>query len=216
MAGRTPQVISEEIANILSGYDTVYDAVGYVTSVGGINMYVVSFPTENVTWAYDIKSDTWSQWSYWNETTAQHEAFMGRFGAYAREWNRYYVQGADSNLYELSRDYHSDDGDVINSSITTGWLDHGTWDRKRCDQLIVKVKCYDNSAESMLLEYRDDGRPEWSNPIVVPLNALNQQDFYAKLNRMGMFRSRQYKFTVTGDVDLALCGMELDITKMRF
>ena len=47
------------------------------------------------------------------------------------------------------------------------------------------------------------------------LQYTKQNDHFCKLNRMGMYRSRQYEFIMTDASDLALIGMEEDLTRMR-
>ena len=214
--GRAPQIVSEAIANKLQAIDYVKDAVGSLCFVGGVNFYVLTFPSAKQTWAYDFKTDTWSQWSEWDSTTATHLAFNGKFGIYAKDWNRHYVLGANGGLYELSRSVYSDNGTPIRSSVRTGWIDHGSWDRKRCEQLIIKCKGYLDDDALLLMRTRDDGRPEWSNYTEFNLKAGEQNESLIMLNRMGIYRSRQFEFIMTDANNLALLGLEIDVTKMRF
>ena len=215
LQGRLPKVISEPIANILQSYTTVSDAVGSLCFVGGLNMYLLSFPTENVTWAYDIKTDTWCQWGYWDLTTATEGIYLGRFNAYAKTWNKHYSQSVNGDLYELDRSVYTDNGNPIRSSIRTGWIDHGTWDRKRSDQLIIKLKGFCNSDAKVAMRWRSDGFQDWSMPLEIEIQANKQNDHFCKLNRMGTYRSRQYEFIMTDAEDLALCSLEEDVTRLR-
>lgn len=213
--GRAPHVISEPIANVLQSYDYTDDAIGSLCFVGGLNFYILSFPTEGVTWAYDIKTEVWSKWSTWDLENAQHLMFNGQFGCYAKTWNKHLTLAGNGGLYEFSRQVYSDDGNPIRSSIRTGWLDHGTSDRKRSDQLIIKLQGYNPNPASILLRWRSDGFQEWSVPLELRIEANQQNDHYCKLNRMGMYRSRQYEFIMTDAADLALVSMEEDLTRMR-
>ena len=213
--GRSPQVLSEAIARQLQDLPYVKDAIGSLCFVGGLNLYILSFPIANITWAYDFKTDTWSQWSTWNLTDGLHGQFEGVWGTYAKDWNKHVVLSKSGDLSEITRDSFTDNGTPIRSSVRTGWLDQGTWDRKRCNQLIIKLRGYNPSAATILMRWRDDGFPEWSKPIELALQSNSQNDHYAKLNRMGMYRSRQYEFIMTDAADMALIGMEEDVTKMR-
>jgi hypothetical protein len=123
---------------------------------------------------------------------------------------------AEGDIYEFDRTVTTDNGNPIRSSIRTGWINHGTADRKRCDQLIVKLQGYASTDSRILLRWRTDGFPEWSNAVQIEVQAGKQNDHFCKLNRMGVYRSRQYEFILTDAVDLALVGIELDVTKMRF
>jgi hypothetical protein len=213
--GRTPQVISEPIANILQSYETVSDAIGSLCFVGGLNVYILTLPTEQVTWAYDFKTDTWSQWGTWDSVNAQQLMFKGRFGAYAKDWNKHITMSENGDLFEFSRTAYDDAGTTMRSSIRTGWIDHGTWDRKRSDQLIIKLKGYTQSPAKLSLRWRSDGFQEWSIPLEIDIQAGGQNDHFCKLNRMGVYRSRQYEFILTDLADLAIVGIEEDVIKLR-
>lgn len=215
LSGRTPQVLSEAIANRLQEIEVVSDAVGTLCFVGGLNCYVLNFPTANQTWVYDFKSETWSQWSSWDLDSGTHNMFSGKFITYANTWNKHFAMSQSGDLYELSRDVYDDAGTPIRSSIRTGWIDHGTWDRKRSDQLIIKLQGYTSQDAKILLRWRSDGFPEWSTAVELDIKANSQNDHFAKLNRMGMYRSRQYEFIMTDAANLALIGMKEDVTRME-
>lgn len=213
--GRVPHIISEPIANRLQSMSTVADAVGTLVFTGGVNLYLLTFPTENETWCYDIKNDIWSQWSTWDTVQAVHTAFNCRFSTYAKDWNRHIMQDTSGSLQEISRTAYNDNGVPIVSSIRTGWLDHGTWDRKRSDQLIIKLKGYAANDVKLQLRHRSDGFAEWSNPMDIEIQNGKQNDHFCKLNRMGIYRSRQYEILMTDTADLALVGIEEDVTRLR-
>jgi hypothetical protein len=65
------------------------------------------------------------------------------------------------------------------------------------------------------MRWRSDGFPEWSKYMELKIEANQQNDHFCKLNRMGMYRSRQYEFVMTDAADLALVGMEEDVSRMR-
>jgi hypothetical protein len=212
--GRTPEILSEPIANRLQAMTTLGDAVGSICQTGGTNLYILTFPTEGETWVYDFKSDVWSQWSTWSELSANHTIFTGKFGVFASGWNTHYTQAANGKLYEITRSAFDDAGDMIRSSVRTGWIDHGTWKRKRSDQLIIKLQGYATSDTKIIMRHRSDGFPEWSNPIELEIQAGAQNDHFAKITRMGTYRNRQYEFIMTDASDLAIIGMSENLTRM--
>jgi len=215
VAGRTPEILSEPIANLLQSLTRFDDAVGSICQTGGTNLYILTFPTDGVTWVYDFKSDIWCQWSSWSMLAADHAIFTGKFGAYASGWNTHYTQAANGKLYELTRTAFDDDGTLIRASVRTGWIDHGTWDRKRSNQLIIKLQGYATTDAKIIMRHRTDGFPEWSNPIELEIQAGVQNDHFAKITRMGIYRNRQYEFIMTDSADLAIIGMSEDVTRMN-
>ena len=103
--GRSPQVLSEAIAKQLQAITPVYDAIGSLCFVGGLNLYVLTFPTANQTWVYDFKSDVWSQWSQWDIDLALHNRFAGIFGTFAKGWNKHVILSSPGDLLEYQETY---------------------------------------------------------------------------------------------------------------
>lgn len=60
--GYAPQVISTRAINYqISTYAVVSDALGFTYQQEGHEFYVLSFPTQGVTWVYDISTTQWHQ-----------------------------------------------------------------------------------------------------------------------------------------------------------
>ena len=95
----------------------------------------------------------------------------------------------------------------------TGWVDRGTKKRKRINQLFIKAKmnARNSSTSVMQLRWRDDGNPIWSTPMEINLRPDFQGNFVVPISRMGIYRSRQYEFRITDNVDLVLIGAHEDI-----
>jgi hypothetical protein len=215
LSNRSPQIISGDIDRELQGYDTITDAVGALVFVGGINHYVLNFPSSKKTWAYDLKENLWTEWGTWNPSLARYDVFPIAGSCYAKAWNKHLFLGQDGNVYVTSRDVYRDGGSEIRTMIRTGWINHGTARRKRSKQLYVKLKSYSPTPASVLMRWRDDGRPEWSTYMELPVGSESEQTQFAKLNRMGMYRSRQYEFLMTDNADLALCGLSEEVEELR-
>jgi hypothetical protein len=213
LQGRSPMVVSDAISRVLADMPTVDDAIGDLISVGGLAIYLLSFPSAGQTWAYDYKNDVWCRWgSYRNGV---HQQFQGVHACFAKTWNKHLIQSRiDGRIYELSRDLYTDDGHPMRTFRRTGWINHDTYNRKRCDQFYVKAKCGASDNATLLVRYRDDGRAEWSMSIEIPLQPLGNGQFLAKMNRFGMYRSRQYEFALSDAADLVLTGVDVELTVM--
>jgi hypothetical protein len=216
---RSPLIVSEPIARVLSEMSTVSDAMCDIISVGGISVALFSFPAAEESWAYDYKNDTWARWGYWNLLQGGHERFIGQHSCFAKAWNKHLIQSRiDGKIYELDRNVFRDDTNPMVSYRRTGWIDRGTWNRKRVSQLVVKGKVYPNNASptsTLMFRWRDNGSPVWSNYVDISLNPDTQGNFVVPMNRMGMYRSRQYEFRRSDNVDLVLVGATEDIEVMR-
>lgn len=60
--GYTPQVISSEAVNFaINQYDVIEDAFAFSYEEDGHLFYVLTFPTEDRTWVYDVLTDAWHE-----------------------------------------------------------------------------------------------------------------------------------------------------------
>ena len=215
LVGRQPTVISEPIARVLSEMSRVSDAIGDIISVGGMSIYLLTFPSENQSWAYDYINKTWSRWGSWNGF--DHDRFIGQHSCFAAGFGKHLIQSSvDGKIYELDRNTYDDAGSPMISYRRTGWIDYGnSWVRKRSTSFYIKAKSGGSDTATLLMRWRDDGRQEWSPFMSVELSPTGNYNFIAKLNRFGMFRSRQYEFRPAPGVDVALVGATEDVKVMQ-
>lgn len=218
MVSRQFVPIGEDIRKVINDYTTVADAIGMYVAAQGMEFYVIQFPTENATWAYDLNLDYWAKWGAWSLGQGQYDQFRGRTCCYARQWGKSLMQAASGGaVYEVDRAFFSDAGNLIRSARRTGWIDWDTFfRRKRSDQIFIKVKTLQfDGTPTLLMRWRNDGRQEWSNYMELPLYPSGQQDCLVKLNRFGQYRSRQYEFVLSDTADLLLCEMQEEYEMMR-
>ena len=219
LAGRSPQIISEPIAKQLSEMVDVSTASCDVISCGGIAIVLFTFPVDRQSWAYDYKNDTWVRWGTFNKGTGTHGQFIGQHSCFAKAWNKHLIQSSqDGKIYIIDRNLYTDSERLMVTYRRTGWIDQGVWKRKRIEQLFIKGKVFPRDSHSpseLMLRWRDDGSPVWSNWVILPLNPDQQGNFIHAMNRMGLYRSRQYEFRISSPVDFALVGANEDVEVMR-
>jgi hypothetical protein len=218
MSQRSPVVVSEPIARVLSELTTVSDSICDIISVGGLAIALFSFPTDNQAWAYDFKNDTWLRWGYYDTRVGEHNRFLGQHSCFAKTWNKHLIQSRiDGKIYELRRDVFEDDSNPMVSYRRSGWVDYGTWKRKRVTQLFIKVKVFPKGTSNYILQlrWRDDGNQTWTPLMDLELNPTMQGDFIFPINRMGIYRSRQYEFRMSDNNDFVLMGAWEDVEVMR-
>ena len=123
----------------------------------------------------------------------------------------------DGKIYSLDRNLFKDDSTVMVTYRRTGWIDRGTLKRKRINQVFLKGKVYPKTGDTSMMQirWRDDGRPQWSVPMDISLTPDVQGNFVVPLNRMGTYRSRQYEFRLTDNVDMVFIGATEDVEVLR-
>lgn len=214
---RAPQIISDSIARQLGQYTTLDDAIGFHVANKGVEFYVLSFPSEGETWAYDIKGDYWARWGNWDYDLGEYDNYIGCCSAYNNVTGEYYVGSRLSGkVYDFLRTAHTDDGSLMRTEYQTAWFDWQTYfRRKRSKQFFIKTKNSELSVNNIVLRIRDDGRDTWSNDILLPAYRNGQGDFLHKLNRQGMYRARQYSLVYTDPYDLLVSEIQEDFDTLR-
>jgi hypothetical protein len=86
------------------------DAIAYSYQIEGHEMYVVTFPTINLTWVYDLSTKSWHKWlSFADGVYNRHRSNCGAF------FNNMYIVGDYENgkLYSIENDVYTEDGATI-------------------------------------------------------------------------------------------------------
>ena len=212
LEGRSPVVVSNPFDREFQELRTISDARGMQIIPNGEAYYVLTFPTEQKTYAYDYKRDAWYEWSYWNNTASDRENYLGQAAAYMRKWERQLIGSRkDSTIYRTSLNYYKDDTDTINTDIYTGWTNHNTDAWKHCHELRVKLRRGDGDAfDGKVLEvwYRDNGEYEWKGPRHIDMGQLGEADHIVRLRRLGRYRTRQWRFRCAEPIAFHLISAE--------
>ena len=111
MNGYIPQRISNHAVENTLVNQTINDAIAWTYQLEGHEIYVISFPTINLTWAYDIASGMWHKWLYTNNL-GQYERHRGNCCAV---FQGMVMVGDYSNgtLYELDKANYTDSGQNV-------------------------------------------------------------------------------------------------------
>jgi hypothetical protein len=108
MKGYVPTRISNHAVENSIANQSVDDAIAWTYQLEGHECYVVSFPTLNLTWAYDIASGMWHKWLY-TDTTGGYSRHRGNCCAVFQSM---VLVGDYSNgsIYELDKNNYTDNG----------------------------------------------------------------------------------------------------------
>lgn len=214
MRGRDPQIISNPFDKEFQNLDTISDAIGIHFNAEGDTKYILTFPTENKTYAYDYKLDFWSKWSLWNTYKARRDRWIGQCGVLVPSWNKYLVGSkVDSKIFTASKNYDDDNGTTINTEIITGRIDWGTSKRKSCTKLRVKVKRGVGGladTKKLIINYRDNGETQWKPDKVINLGIAGDNKSYRTFRNLKTYRDRQWRFRISSG-ELLLVSAEEDI-----
>ena len=111
MVGYIPQRISTHAVENTLANQYISDAIAWTYQLEGHEVYVLSFPTLNITWCYDVTTKLWHKWLY---CTNQNEYQRHRGNCCAVFQGMVLVGDyANGKIYELDKLNYTDDGQNI-------------------------------------------------------------------------------------------------------
>lgn len=210
--GRSPRIVSGPYDNIIRDFYPVTDAVANLISIGKQTFYILDFPTMQRTFVWNITSDTWSEWGDWDNASIRFESWKGRSSCYCRAWDCTLVgDHVTGKIYKIRPDVFNNNSEVIRTIISPGTVTHGTMKRKRADELILRVKrglgSVAGSDPVFVLRWKNEDQV-WQPERTISLGKIGDVNIIKKIQRCGVYRTRDYEFEHTEDTDFVLSDME--------
>ena len=111
MNGYSPQRISTHAVENTLTNQYIDDAISWTYQLEGHEVYVVTFPTLQLTWAYDIATEMWHKWLY----TASDNTYQRHRGNCSAVFQGMVLVGdyANGKIYELDKTNYTDDGQNV-------------------------------------------------------------------------------------------------------
>lgn len=137
--GYTGQRISTHaIEYAIASYDTISDAVAYTYQQEGHPFYVLTFPSANRTWVYDVSTQAWHERAgFYNGNFIRHRSNC------QMNFNGEVIVGdfEDGRIYAFDLDVYSDDGAVQKWLRSWRALDTGKNNLKRTAHHSLQLDC---------------------------------------------------------------------------
>ena len=107
---QSQRITTPAIESAWREYSTVADARGWAYQQDGHSFYVVTFPTADRTWCYDLSTQAWHERTYWQDGT--HKAYLPICHGHLRG---VHLAGdrTSGNLYALDPNAYSDNGAAV-------------------------------------------------------------------------------------------------------
>jgi len=197
-------ISTTDIVYIISSYTNPTDAIGFGYTLNGRNFYQITFISAGVTWLYDDSSKVWSQLKGWGLT--RHRADMGAaFGT------KYIVTDyLNGNLYQLSAQALTDNGDPIEREITGG---HSfTDDRNLSSIRRLRVDMMGGVGNltgqginpSVMLQISRDGGHTFGQEMWKTIGTQGQYVQRAEWRRLGISRDWVFKIRITDPIPVCI------------
>lgn len=207
---RGVKAFSQPIQRELHETVLVSDCFGYRVSLGHVEAFVWTLPTDGRTFVYG--GGGWSQWCQHTEGAVTAFPVLSHFrrtGGGAENL----VGLANGRLCKLQLGVGDDLGTAITAVVTTGFVDRGTLARKKTWRVRVCLRRGTGSSSGTtagFLSYRDDLGP-WSDGIPIGVGSAGDSNPVVELSGLGWpYRKRQWRWEFSHTADFALASVVED------
>ena len=216
------RVSTHAIEYAIAQYGNISDAVAYTYQQEGHAFYVLTFPTGNATWVYDVSTQAWHERAGWDTSLGQFTRHRSNcqcnFGG-----NTVVGDFENGNIYTLDLEVYSDNGGIQKWLRSWRALPTGANNLKRTAQHSLQLDCESGtglvtgqgSDPEIMLRFSDDGGHTWSNEHLSKMGKIGE--YYRRVfwRRLGMtlkLRDRVYEISQTDPVKAVIMGAEVIIS----
>lgn len=203
------RISTNAIEEAIQGYSRISDAIGFCQQVDGHSFLVMTFPTADVTWSYDLSTGQWHRRASIDGNGILHRWRANCFAfAYGMNLVGDYQNG---RLYQLSGSLFTDDGTPVPRIVSFPHITNGG-NRVMYRQFQAKMQVgYQVGGETSeapvaYLSWSDDGGVTYGNAAGQSIGATGQYIVSPQWQRLGMARDRVFKLTWSANADVALTG----------
>lgn len=209
---RSQQYNAEHIStfaldNELATYGTLSDAIGFTYEISGHFFYVLTFPTADKTWQYDLSTGQWNQLSWVDTNGILHRH---RANCYA-SINGQPIVGdwQNGNLYLWDVNNYTDAGNPIPRIRSFMHSVDDNSDRMRYREFIANMEVGNGAnggSVPVYLRWSDTRGKSWGNPISTSLGMEGQYQTSLQFQRLGMARDRVFELSWSAPCKTSLLG----------
>jgi hypothetical protein len=209
----------------ISSYPYVADAIGFVYEEEGHLFYVLTFPTADKTWCYDVASGGWHERASFTPATAQLHRV--RANCFMNFQNLRMVGDFESGyIHQMSRKVYTDAGFDPDSGLptTTPLVARRRspiiWSRENRKRMFhgslqvdfapgVGLQSGQGVNPQAMLRWSDDAGESFGNEHWTSIGKVGRYKNRALWRRLGQARDRVYEVTVTDPVQRDIVGATL-------
>ena len=221
MNGYFPQRISTHAVENTLVNESISDAIAYTYQLEGHECYVVTFPSLDITWVYDITTQLWHKW-LWTDSQNNYHRHRSNCSAFFQnvvlvgDWQ-------NGQIYQLDPNNYTDNGDAIRRLRR---CPHLTTDLQRqyFDELQIQfqpgvglegITDPPLNAETIganpqaMLRWSSDGGSTWSNEHWSGIGKVGRYKNRIIWRRLGWARDRIYEVVVTDPINAVIVSANL-------
>lgn len=204
------QISTFPISKEIESYNVVDDAFAFTYAQDGHKFYVITFPTANKTWVYDIITQLWHERASFNQ--AQSSLVEWRANAFVFFDGKNLVgDNLTGIIYELDLDVYTENGVPLISKIISA-TQFDDYKRDSVGELALMMDtgvgiAYGQGSEPQIVMTKSiDGGKTWSNELPQKLGRQGKYQTEVFWNRVAYGRSLIVQLTISDPVKRAIVG----------
>lgn len=215
------RISTHAIEESIARYTTVSDAIAFSYEQEGHSFYILTFPTESVTWCYDAATNMWHERAEFSEVDTGRFDFRRWRGNCLCYFNDQIVVGDFENgkVYTLDLDSCYDNGTAIIRMRRTPHARAGNLNRIYHKQLTLTMETGVNSMTpaipmpepQIMLRWSNDAGYTWGNELWRSLGAQGHYGLKIDWQRLGMARSRVYEIRISDAARVSIMDDDLEV-----
>jgi hypothetical protein len=208
---RFTRVSTHAVEQSLVGVD-VSDAVAFTYQIEGHENYVVTFPSIDLTWVYDLATQQWHKWLSWDDVSGY---YRHRSNCYAFFAGKNLVGDFENGkIYSLNNDVYTDNGATIRrlrrAIHLTSDLQRQFFEEFQIQfQPGVGLPTGQGEDPQAMLRWSNDGGSTWSNEHWVSIGKIGRYQNRAMWRRLGWSRDRIFEVAVTDPIRAVIVSANL-------
>lgn len=215
MNGYQVQVISTPaITYRISKFATISDAIGYCYTDEGHAFYVLTFPTEDATFVFDMTTNMWHERSTAIDGNSEVHRHLGDY--YTYNFGKHLL--ADyraATVMEMSSNYYDDNGQpIVGERIAQPVFDKGELENLAIKKLVIDaetgvgttIDSIDSLDPQAYLSWSNDGGHTWSMEYPASMGKVGEYHKRLIWRRLGAPRNRIFKLKIISNVKRVILG----------
>ena len=223
MKGYVPTRISNHAVENSITNQYVDDAIAWTYQLEGHECYVVSFPTLQLTWSFDLASGMWHKWLY----TENNGTYTRHRGNCCAVFQGMVLVGDYSNgsIYELDKNNYTDNGQYTRRLRRAPHL-VSDLQRQYFDELQIQFQPgvgltgittpLNNEVvgadPQAMLRWSNDGGSTWSKEYWTSIGQIGKYKNRAIWRRLGWARDRVFEVVVSDPINAVIISANLKAT----
>jgi hypothetical protein len=205
----------------IQSYGDISDAVAYTYQQDGHSFYVITFPSADKTWVYDVATGMWHERASGNDNQHRHRS-SGQMS-----FGNEVVVGdyEDGRIYAFDLGVYSDDGAIQKWLRSWRALPPKANDLRRTSHHQMQLDCQSGvgldgvtqgTDPQVMLRWSDDGGHTWSNEHWASMGRIGVTQtrvIWRRLGTTAKLRDRVYEISGTDPVKIAILGAHLRVSQ---